>query len=100
MIVRLPPVPVLASLILIAVNLLSFSLMGIDKKRSKTRGARRIPERALFAAALLGGGAGAVLGMRRFRHKTKHWYFAWGMPLILLVQLALATWVLYRWYAS
>ena len=32
----------------------------------------------------------------RFRHKTKHWYFVWGVPAILLAQMALAVWLLYR----
>ena len=45
---------------------------------------------------LLGGSIGALLGMRTFRHKTKHWYFVWGIPAILLAQIALAVWLLYR----
>lgn len=63
--------------------------MGIDKSRAK-RQKWRISEKTLFASALLGGSIGAILGMRMFHHKTKHWYFVWGMPLILLMQLALA----------
>lgn len=77
------------------VNLWAFALMGIDKRRAKKRGARRIRERTLFLSALLGGGLGACLGMLAFRHKTKHWYFVVGMPLILLAEAALAAW-LYR----
>lgn len=42
------------------------------------------------------GSIGALLGMRVFRHKTKHWYFVWGVPAILLAQLALAVWLLCR----
>ena len=45
---------------------------------------------------LLGGSIGALLGMRVFHHKTKHWYFVWGVPAILLAQLALAVWLLTR----
>ena len=45
---------------------------------------------------LLGGSIGALLGMRTFRHKTKHWYFVWGIPAILLAQIVLAVWLLYR----
>ncbi|MCI8871225.1 MAG: DUF1294 domain-containing protein [Lawsonibacter sp.] len=74
-----------------AVNLAAFFLMGADKRRAR-RGAWRIPERTLFLAALLGGGAGAVLGMRLFHHKTRHWYFRLGLPAVLLVQLALGLW--------
>ena len=78
---------------LAVVNLLAFLLMGIDKRRAKKDGARRIPEKTLFLSALLGGSIGAIIGMRWFRHKTKHWYFVWGMPMILLAQIALVVWL-------
>jgi len=73
---------------LAAVNLLAFGLMGFDKGQAK-RGGRRVPERTLFLAALLGGSPGAILGMWTFRHKTRHWYFKFGLPAILLVQIGL-----------
>ena len=75
---------------LLIMNIWAFALMGFDKRRAKQNGARRIRERTLFLSALLGGSAGAVLGMWVFRHKTRHWYFVWGLPLILLAQLAAA----------
>ena len=78
---------------LIAVNILAFAVYGWDKARSKVQGARRVPEKTLFLLAMLGGSAGAVLGMRVWRHKTRHWYFKYGLPAILLVQLALAWWL-------
>lgn len=71
---------------LAALNLLAFALMGADKRRAKTA-RRRISERTLFLSAVLGGSVGAILGMWTFHHKTKHWYFVWGMPLILFLQL-------------
>ena len=43
--------------------------------------------------ALLGGAVGGVIGMRVFRHKTKHWYFAWGFPILALLQFALCVWL-------
>ena len=86
------PLPLLAGYLLL-VNLWAFALMGVDKRRAKRKGARRIRERTLFLSALLGGSPGALLGMWTFRHKTKHWYFAWGMPLILALQIALAFWL-------
>ncbi len=89
------PLPLLAGYLLL-INLWAFGLMGFDKSRARRRGARRIRERTLFLSALLGGGLGAVLGMWVFRHKTRHWYFVWGLPLILLAQIALAVW-LARW---
>ena len=80
---------------LAAVNIAAFFLLRLDKRRAKRRGARRIRERTLFLSALLGGSAGAAAGMWIFRHKTKHWYFVWGMPGILILQLVLA-WLLVR----
>ena len=75
-------------LYIIIMNLVGFALMGIDKHRARTR-QWRIPEKVLFGAALLGGSLGAWAGMYAFRHKTKHWYFVVGMPLILAAQTAL-----------
>ena len=89
------PLPLLAGY-LAAVNLWAFGLMWFEKRRAKRPGARRVRERTLFLSALLGGGLGAVAGMWSFRHKTKHWYFVWGMPLILLAQVALGAWAVYR----
>lgn len=80
---------------LIAINLVTFAVYGIDKRRAR-RGAWRVPEKTLFLLPLLGGSIGALLGMRVFRHKTKHWYFVWGVPAILLAQIALEAWLLYR----
>ncbi len=82
------PLPLIFAYLAV-VNLWSFALMGFDKRRSRQKGARRVRERTLFLSALLGGGLGACLGMWIFRHKTKHWYFVAGMPLILAVQIAL-----------
>ena len=77
---------------LAVINLVTFAIYGIDKAKAK-RGAWRVPEKTLFLLPLLGGSLGALLGMRVFHHKTKHWYFVWGIPLILLAQLALAVWL-------
>ena len=73
---------------LIAVNVLAFFLMGTDKYRTKHH-RWRIPEKTLFLSAILGGTVGAILGMYTFRHKTKHWYFVVGMPLILFIQVGI-----------
>ena len=71
----------------LAVNILGFLLMGIDKWKAR-KGAFRIPESTLFIIAVIGGSLGSILGMYTFRHKTRHWYFVYGMPAILLLQLA------------
>ena len=80
---------------LAAVNVVTFTVYGIDKSKAR-RGAWRIPEKTLFLLPLLGGSVGALLGMKVFRHKTKHWYFVWGIPAILLAQLALTVWLWLR----
>ena len=80
---------------LAAVNLVTFTVYGVDKAKAR-RGAWRVPEKTLFLLPLLGGSVGALLGMLVFRHKTKHWYFVWGIPLILLAQIALAVWVYFK----
>ena len=73
---------------LLVVNIIGFIIMGVDKKRA-IRGAWRISEASLFFVAFIGGSLGAIMGMQHFRHKTKHWYFQYGMPVILMVQIAL-----------
>ena len=82
----------LLGLYLLLVNLAAFLVMGADKRRAK-RGSWRISEKALFLPALLGGALGGVLGMRTFRHKTKHWYFRFGFPLLLVLQALLLGWL-------
>ena len=77
---------------LAVINLLTFIVYGADKRRAR-KGKWRVPEKTLFLLPLLGGSIGALLGLRVFHHKTKHWYFVWGIPAILLAQIALAVWI-------
>lgn len=79
---------------LAAVNVIAFLAYGDDKRRAKRPGARRTPEKTLLLLAAAFGSAGALLGMRVFHHKTRHWYFKYGVPAILLAQLALAVWLI------
>lgn len=60
---------------LAVVNVLLFVLMGVDKQKAKKH-AWRIPEKNLLLLGFFGGGLGGLLGMKVFRHKTKHTYFA------------------------
>ena len=78
-----------AALYLIAVNIIAFFLYGADKHRAK-QGAWRISEKTLLLIAVIGGSIGAILGMHIFHHKTKHWYFRFGLPVILIAQVVLA----------
>ncbi len=75
------------------VNLIGFLLMGIDKRKA-IKHAFRIPEATLFIIAIIGGSLGSIAGMYLFRHKTRHWYFVYGMPAILILQIALVMFVL------
>ena len=74
-------------------NIVGFAIMGIDKRKAIKR-TFRIPEATLFIVALIGGSIGSILGMRVFRHKTRHWYFVIGMPAILILQIALLVFLL------
>ncbi len=71
-----------------AVNVISFIVMGVDKRRAVKR-AFRIPESTLFVLAIIGGSIGSIAGMHLFHHKTRHWYFLYGMPVILALQIFL-----------
>jgi len=80
-------------LILLAVmSAFLFVLMGLDKGKAR-RGTWRVSEKTLFVFALLGGAPGGTAGMFLFRHKTKHWYFRLGFPILAAAQLALAVWL-------
>ena len=73
---------------LVAVNVITFFLYGIDKWKAR-RSKWRIPETTLLGMAIIGGSLGAWLGMRMWHHKTMHKKFQYGIPLILIVQIAL-----------
>ena len=74
---------------LLIINLITFLLYAIDKRRSM-RKAWRIPESVLMGFAAVGGSVGALLAMLLFRHKTKHAKFTVGVPLILVAQIVAA----------
>ena len=81
-------------LLMAFMSVIGFFAMGIDKAKAK-KNAWRIPEKTLFGIVILGGGAGAWLGMEVFRHKTKHWYFKYGIPAITILEIiAICYWFL------
>ena len=84
---------ILAALLL--VNIVTFATYGIDKRKAQ-KGRWRIPESTLLLLAFFGGAIGALMGMRVFHHKTKHWKFKILVPMFLVLQLALAGWLIYR----
>ena len=81
----------------VIINIVGFFSMFIDKRRAK-KNQWRIPEKTLFIFAILGGSIGSNLGMRLFRHKTKHWYFVYGMPAILILQIVIICLLIGKYY--
>ena len=78
---------------LLAVNITSFFLYGIDKYKAK-KNQWRISEATLLLMAVIGGSIGAWAGMRLWHHKTMHKKFKYGIPIIIILQVALAVYLL------
>ena len=77
---------------LLAVNITSFFLYGIDKYKAK-KGKWRISEATLLTMAAIGGSIGAWAGMRLWHHKTMHKKFKYGIPFIITLQIALVVYL-------
>ncbi len=73
---------------LTTVSLITFIAFGVDKRKAK-KGKFRISEKRLISLALIGGSVGALFGMYTFRHKTKVNKFRFGVPCILILQIAI-----------
>ena len=74
---------------IVIVNILTFSLFGIDKSAAIQQ-KQRIPNRVLLLTAVFGGSLGSLVGMYTFRHKTKKWYYTITVPALLLIQIVAA----------
>ncbi len=72
---------------LLAVNVLTFIVYGVDKWKAR-RGRWRVPEASLLGLAALGGSVGAWLAMQLFRHKTQKKKFRYGVPVLFVLQVA------------
>ena len=77
---------------LLAINVVTLIVYGIDKYKAK-KAKWRIPEATLLLLAVLGGSIGAWMGMKVWHHKTMHKKFKYGIPAILLIQIALMTYL-------
>ncbi|EKD58564.1 MAG: hypothetical protein ACD_56C00097G0009 [uncultured bacterium] len=77
-----------AGALLLIINLSAFVVMYLDKSRARESGAERIPEGLMFFSAAAFGGVGVLGGMIVFRHKTAKWYFYFGIPLLILQNMA------------
>ena len=78
---------------LLAVNAVTFIVYGIDKYKAK-HAKWRISEATMLLLAVVGGSIGAWCGMKVWHHKTMHKKFKYGVPMIFLLQLALAVWII------
>ena len=77
---------------LIAINVITLLTYGIDKLKAK-KGKWRIPESTLLLLAIIGGSIGAWLGIKVWHHKTLHKKFKYGIPLIVIAQIAIAVYI-------
>ena len=77
---------------LLAINIATFLLYGIDKYKAK-KGKWRIPEATLLTMAAIGGSIGAWVGMRLWHHKTMHKKFKYGIPVIMIMQVCLVVYL-------
>ena len=80
---------------LLMINIFTMYTFFLDKSKAKNK-KWRIKESTLFLLSIAGGSLGAILGMKLFRHKTKHWYFKYGIPFILAVQVILTVYIAVR----
>ena len=77
---------------LIAINVITFLIYGIDKFKAK-KGKWRIPESTLLLLAIIGGSIGAWFGIKVWHHKTLHKKFKYGIPLIVIAQIAIVVYI-------
>ncbi|MBP9478573.1 MAG: DUF1294 domain-containing protein [Sebaldella sp.] len=81
---------------LLTINIFTMYTFFLDKSKAKNH-KWRIKERTLFLLSIMGGSLGALLGMKLFKHKTKHWYFKYGIPAILVIQIALMIYLIIKY---
>lgn len=84
-------------LYIVLINIVGFGMMALDKFKAQ-KGYWRTPEKSIFTVTLLGGGFGTIAGMYAFRHKTKKLKFTIGLPTILISEIALIIYLLYKGY--
>ncbi|NTW22890.1 DUF1294 domain-containing protein [Candidatus Falkowbacteria bacterium] len=85
--------------IFLAINIIAFLIMLVDKIKSRNQGTERISEGTLFFMAAAFGSLGVYAGMFAFRHKTRKWYFIIGIPL-LIIQNAALVYLVYSYFSG
>ena len=86
-------------LYIVLINIMTFFIYGIDKLKAK-KSKWRVPESTLMGMAIIGGSIGAWLGMKVWHHKTLHKRFKYGMPFIIVAQIALCFYLLKEYFYS
>ena len=81
---------------ILIMSLITFILYLVDKAKAK-KNAWRIKEATLLLFSFFGGALGGYIGMLSLRHKTKHWYFWYGLPAMLIAQILLSLWLVW-WF--
>ena len=79
---------------LVIINIITFLVYGIDKWKAR-KSLWRNREASLLMLAVLGGSIGAWLGMKVWHHKTQHKKFRYGIPAIIIVQIAVIGYFFY-----
>ena len=77
---------------LIIINIAAFIITFADKRKA-VKNKYRISEKALFVLSVIGGSMGAFTAMLLFRHKTKKWYFIYGIPFIIIIQIIIVCYI-------
>lgn len=77
----------------ILINIIGLYVMHFDKQMA-IQGKKRVPEKILWRLAILGGGIGVTIGMKWFRHKTKHTSFVIGLPAVAIIQVLFVLYIL------
>ncbi|MBR2834490.1 MAG: DUF1294 domain-containing protein [Coriobacteriales bacterium] len=77
-------------LYLIVINVITFMIFVWDKHVAANGNdvKKRVPEAYLLGLCLIGGSVGGMLAMYTVRHKTKKWYFVWGLPFFIILDFA------------
>lgn len=85
--------------VFLGINLAGMFLAATDKRRAR-KNRWRIPEKWFFLLSLAGGAPGVYAGLLLFRHKTRHWYFMWGIPGIFVLQSILVFYLIKNGFLS
>lgn len=80
----------IAIMYLVIINIITFFVFGLDKIKAQIHQSRRVSEKNLWSFVVIGGSAGALVGIKFFRHKTRKLDFSIGVPAFLLVHTTLA----------